>query len=217
MRRRSEDRPREDAALTRIRLVEAGVHVFARQTYEEASVREIAAQAGVTVAMVGYHFKGKEGLYLAVADRIVAAGLEIIGPAMAQGQKVLDCEPRERAALLQAVRDLLRGLLETSREDRSFDWARIMLREQLGGSRAGDVLHENLVKPYMTLLAALIAALGGRASDRHSMIRAFALMGQVIVFRTARDAAVRLLGPDEAAEEDFAVMMSLIERQLQSD
>ncbi len=214
MRRRSEDSKREDAALTRERLVEAGVHVFARQTYEEASVREIAARAGVTVAMVGYHFKGKAGLYLAVADRIVEAGLGIVGPALDHAYRALSADPPDRAAARDAVQGLLRVLLETSREDHTFDWARIMLREQLDASSAGDVLHEKLTQPYMTLLANLLAIVAGRPVERRDMVQAFALMGQMIVFRATRDAASRLLGPPDAANNDFAVMMELVDRQL---
>lgn len=44
-------------------MIKAGSQLFAEKGYEGASVREIAALAGVNVAMVSYYFGSKEGLY----------------------------------------------------------------------------------------------------------------------------------------------------------
>jgi TetR/AcrR family transcriptional regulator, regulator of cefoperazone and chloramphenicol sensitivity len=214
MRRRSEDSRREDAAQTRARLLDAGVKAFARDTYESTSVRDIAALAGVTVAMVGYHFKGKEGLYLAVAEHIADRGLELIGPAQVKAREILARSPPDRDALVAAIGEVLRALLEAHSEDGSLDWARILLREQMNPSPAVDILHERLTQPYMTVLATLLAALDGRAPERRDMIRAFSLMGQAIIFRNARHASIKLLGSEERSQADYDEMMCLMERQL---
>lgn len=47
------------------RIVEAAREHFMRDGYERATVRGIAADAGVDVAMVYYHFGNKEGLFTA--------------------------------------------------------------------------------------------------------------------------------------------------------
>ncbi len=214
MRRRSEESSREDAASTRARLLEAGVEVFARHTYESASVREIATQAGVTVAMVGYHFKGKEGLYLAVIEHIAVRGLELIGPAQIKAREILARSPPDRSALVTAISNVVRALLQAHSEDGSLDWARILLREQLNPSHAVDILHDRLTQPYMTVLAELLAALDGRAPERRDMIRAFSLLGQAIVFRNARHASIKLLGGEAKNQDDYDEMMRLVERQL---
>lgn len=214
MRRRSEDSRREDAAQTRARLLDAGVKAFARNTYESTSVRDIAALAGVTVAMVGYHFKGKEGLYLAVAEHIADRGLELIGPAQVKAREILARRPPDRDALVAAIGEVLRALLEAHSEDGSLDWARILLREQMNPSPAVDILHERLTQPYMTVLSTLLAALDGRAPERRDMIRAFSLMGQAIIFRNARHASIKLLGSEERSQADYDEMMRLMERQL---
>lgn len=191
------------------------MRIFAQNRYEEASVREIAAAAGVTVAMVGYHFDGKEGLYLAVAERIVQAGLERVGPAMIAARKVLVAESPARGDIVEAMMRLLRDLLQTTRDEDTFDWARIMLREQLDSSKVGDILHAQLISPYMSTLAHLLALTAGRTVvDRTDLVRAFALMGQMIVFRAARDASGRLLGGHSLLGDDVDFLMDLIERQL---
>src|SRR5262249_58391154 len=54
------------AEYTRQSLVKAAVHLFAEKGFENASVRDIVAKAGVNQAAINYHFKGKDGLYLQV-------------------------------------------------------------------------------------------------------------------------------------------------------
>ena len=47
------------------RIIDAAREHFMRDGYEKATVRSIAADAGVDVAMVYYHFGNKEGLFTA--------------------------------------------------------------------------------------------------------------------------------------------------------
>jgi AcrR family transcriptional regulator len=60
---------RPPAADTRARLLSAAEHLFAERGYTKVSVRAIAAAAGVNWSLVGYHFRGKEGLLSEVYRR----------------------------------------------------------------------------------------------------------------------------------------------------
>ena len=57
---------REDA---RDRLERAALRVFARLGYRRATVRDVAAEAGVAVGLLYHYFRGKEALLLAVFER----------------------------------------------------------------------------------------------------------------------------------------------------
>ena len=54
-------------------LVAAATPLFARKGLHGVSVRELARAAGVNLAMVSYHFGGKEGLYAAVVEEQFAS------------------------------------------------------------------------------------------------------------------------------------------------
>jgi AcrR family transcriptional regulator len=56
-------RPRRDAARTRQRLLEAARGRFARDGYAMTTVRDIADDAGVNVALINRYFTSKEGLF----------------------------------------------------------------------------------------------------------------------------------------------------------
>lgn len=60
---------RRDAAATRLAILEAATSRFASQGYERAGLREIAADAGVTAALVNRYFGSKEGLFAEVLER----------------------------------------------------------------------------------------------------------------------------------------------------
>ncbi len=52
----------------RAQLIDVALDVFSRQGFRGATTKEIAAQAGVTEAMIFRHFPSKEALYTAVLD-----------------------------------------------------------------------------------------------------------------------------------------------------
>src|SRR5271155_609650 len=54
---------RRGAEATRAAILEAGKAHFARLGYDRAGLRDIAADAGVDVALVARYFGGKEGLF----------------------------------------------------------------------------------------------------------------------------------------------------------
>jgi AcrR family transcriptional regulator len=81
---------REKQEQTRERLLGAAVRVFARRGYQQASVEEIAAEAGFTTGAVYSNFSGKEELFLALADREVedrVAEIRAVADAAERGER----------------------------------------------------------------------------------------------------------------------------------
>ena len=59
---------RADGASTRALILDAARRRLVERGYANLNVREIAADAGVNHALIGYHFRGKQQLVLAVLD-----------------------------------------------------------------------------------------------------------------------------------------------------
>lgn len=51
---------------TQIKLIQAAEHEFADHGFHGTSIRDITSRAGANVASVNYHFKSKEGLFMAM-------------------------------------------------------------------------------------------------------------------------------------------------------
>lgn len=61
-----------DAGRSRRAILEAAERVFARDGWREATLAAIGAEAGVSRGTPGYFFRSKDGLFAAMAERLVA-------------------------------------------------------------------------------------------------------------------------------------------------
>lgn len=69
---------RRDAAATRSAILDSARTLFARESYENVGIRDIAAKAGVDAALVARYFGSKEDLFsevMSTGDR----GVDVIG------------------------------------------------------------------------------------------------------------------------------------------
>ncbi len=126
---------------TRQRIVDAARERFTRDGYERATVRAIAAEAGVDVAMVYYFFGSKEGLFSASA---------LTGPEhpLHQLATLLDEGPN------QIGQRLVRRFLEHWDEGGAFEPFMAVWRSAAIQPQARQVLHDALAGPVATRVAA---------------------------------------------------------------
>jgi AcrR family transcriptional regulator len=189
---------------TRTRLLEAGLDHFGRVGFEGANIRAIAAAAGANIAAINYHFGGKRGLYLAVANHIVEGISGAIGPIAAEIIAIA-AKPRlapaeARAALEQFVRPAGRRLATSPQAER---WARFILREQLDPTDAFEIIYNSIMgRMHRTLTALVAAVLELDPESEQARLEAFSLLGQALIFRFARAAVLRRMGWEAIGEEE---------------
>ena len=113
---------------TEERLIKAARHLFARKGFAASSVKEIAEAADVNVALVSYHFGGKEGLYHACFNSFVDDWTNFLE------SKIL------RPTSNEDFRFRLRLLVEYMIDDnlKNPDNCKIMQREVEGGDGQSD-------------------------------------------------------------------------------
>lgn len=101
--RRRRGRPPKGDALSRDALLEAALPIFAAEGYETASLRQIAAAAGVDVALIGHRFGSKMELWQAVIDRLAGTLLASMSELAAGEALGLGIADRLRRALGHVV------------------------------------------------------------------------------------------------------------------
>jgi AcrR family transcriptional regulator len=163
---------------TREELVGAAAKVFARRGFHQATVEEIAAEAGFSTGAVYSNFNGKEELFLALADRQVADRVAeiraVAGAAEGNGDAGVEAAEQFRAFLESdpdwpllfyefwslSIRDPeLRDEVAKRRET-----IRDALAETL--ERVADELRFELRFPAPALATAIAASLNGLAFER---------------------------------------------------
>jgi len=199
----------------RLALIAAAIEGFGRHGYDAVSTRSIARQAGINQAMISYYFGGKEGLYLATIEHIAGSLSARLGTVTAgvleecaQLKENPDTPPGVFLELLYRVTD---RLVEVMSSDETRAWARIILREQQDPSPAFDVLYQRFIGRLFEPLSALLngARGGGRLSTR-DRIRVVTVIGQIIVFRAANAAVLRLLGWKRIGPREVAQIKSVV-------
>ena len=114
-----------NATATRERIILAAEIEFADHGFDGVSVRQIALRAGVPVALINYHFGGKEGLYRAIfemrAPMIVDQRIE--------GLRLAEMEPDPERKVEMIVKAVLVPNLHMRSTERNSSYARILARE----------------------------------------------------------------------------------------
>jgi AcrR family transcriptional regulator len=169
---------REKQQQTRQQLLDAAARVFSRRGYQQASLEEIAAEAGFTTGAVYSNFAGKEELFLALADREVEnriAEIHALAEAAERGER----PGAEAAAQFRGVleRDPHWPLLfyefwsfgvRNAKIQKEFAKRREAVRDALAETleRLADQLGFRLRFPAPALASAISASLNGLAFER---------------------------------------------------
>ncbi len=201
---------------TRESLVDAAVEVFGRDGFRAASTRSIADAARVNQALIGYHFGGKPGLYLAVFERITRRVALYMDPVAQAIEAHFEREPPAAAQeSLALVHRLIDALVATFSAPESAAWARLILREQQNPSDAFDLLYGGAIGRILSLLTRLIAQI--RDVDPHSVeprLLCQTVIGQALVFRSARATVQRQLEWQEIGADEITMIQALIRRNV---
>lgn len=187
----SADRRRRRSDETRRRLLQCGTRVFAERGFDAATTRMVADAAGVNQAAILYHFGGKEGLYVAVAEEIATRGRAAMGPFLSDlPPAALSPTPRDaRVALRGLVRGLVQGFVKVAGDGSA---AAFIVREQAHPGPAFERLYSAYIEPVHARVTALVAVVRGCAQDDpDSILMAHAIIGMALVFVTARETVLR--------------------------
>lgn len=196
---------------TREALVSAAVDIFGREGYRAASTRAIAQAAGANQALIGYHFGGKRGLYLAVFESIVERMTTDLLPAIARVRESLqDLDPNAphfRQQALASLEVLVSALAKQFSVEGATTWPRLVIREQQDPTEAFDLLYENIYQPLLEQITLLVAALMDLEPEApQARARAVMIMGQLVVFLAARATALRHMGWSQLGAQELALV-----------
>lgn len=203
--------------LTRRALTLAAIEIFGRDGFHATSTREIARQAGANQAAIGYHFGGKDGLYLAAIQYIAEQIGERIGPVTQnialeleklQYQQTDSAKVREKSISL--LLQLMEGLLRMLTSEESSSWARLILQEQQAPSPAFDIFYKEIMNLVLQTVTTLVGKIRGiDPLLEEARLLAVMVFSQVIVLRTSRAAILRYMEWD-----DFSTKQADLQTQI---
>ena len=90
-------RQQQRSLRTQQKLLDAALQAFAENGFKGTSTRDIAERAGVHHPLITYHFKNKEELWRAAADRVFSRFIRILEDTRDKNESA---KPRERMAAM---------------------------------------------------------------------------------------------------------------------
>ena len=147
-------RRRRDADVSRRAILDAAEDLFSQRGYERATLAQIGRRAGVSTGLPTYFFGGKDALYRAVLERLIAEREARLAPLAARAVRSFERTGDRRAAL----EVLISSYIDFLRERPAL--VRLMGREALDGGRhlAPGPRHSVAVASAIERIAAAAAA-----------------------------------------------------------
>jgi AcrR family transcriptional regulator len=193
------------------RLLDIAISEFGTKGLEGASTRGIAAAAGTAMSSITYHYGGKEGLYLAAADRIAERMSAIMGDPSELSHDFTTDDAGE--ARLQIHR-ILGRLADKMASNESADWTLFVLREQMKPGEAFDRIYGGVMGQMVRKLGDLVCTATGCSEIRTGRIATITLMGQVIALRASRATCLKLLERETLEPNDIIDIKARIDANI---
>lgn len=203
---------------TRMRLIEAGSRLFGLHGFEATGTRALAQEAGVNLSAILYHFGGKEGLYRAVLQHVIAVKHREVGADMARVLFTCQNPASTREELLAALRGFVRTMVAVmlgSPESRSF--SQIMMQEQIAPTGAYELCHEGFFARVHGMWTMLLGRLLNLPPDSLELkLRALSVMGQMVIFRVGMTGILKVLGAQKLSEAHLDCIARLCIQQAEA-
>ncbi|WP_457575965.1 CerR family C-terminal domain-containing protein [Desulfomarina sp.] len=178
----------------RDRLLEAAIDIFGRDGFDAATTRSITGKAGVNIAAIPYYFESKEGLYRAVVTHIVETIKTQVADITLTATPLLFTGNSGKQKAFNTLLNLIEKIIMFavgSEEGRRF--SRIIFREQMYPTGSYEIIYKGYMEPILNAVATLITVITENPCQRTAQLRAMTIIGQVLIFRVARETIVRSL------------------------
>lgn len=203
------------ADATRAALVNAALKLFGSRGFEGTSTRELAALANANIGSIAYHFGGKEGLRIAVADFIVETIRKIATQAIGGIQAQPTASAGAEAARVQLANGLERMVAFVVARPEAGDIVRFMLREMAQPSAALDRIYQGVFEPVHKRLCLIWEqATGEPAESERTRLTVFTLLGQVLYFRIGTEVVLRRMGWEAFGKPEAAKVLDVVRDNL---
>jgi len=165
------------------RLIEAAEDLFCRRSFNETSVRDIAAAADCNVASVNYYFGGKDSLYLEIWRRRLAQMRE---SRLASIKKVMNGggQPRLEDLLRSHAISFFEPLIEGDRQCRFIN---LMAREMIDPHLPREMFVAEMVNPVLSAMSKALMEICPWLNEATSGVVILLMVGQLIHAVCARE------------------------------
>lgn len=170
----------EEKNSTKSKLIRVGIRLFSQYGYAGTSTRMIAAEAGVNLSAIAFHYTNKECLYASCLEYLLKKIRDYYGPSY---QKIEDCFRRgemTRENARKFLMELIDIQINTAFEKRYRSTLAMVYREE-EGPEGRRILAEEVFNRQEGVMASLLQVLGPLDEARARVVSRL-INGGIIAF-----------------------------------
>jgi AcrR family transcriptional regulator len=177
----------------------------------------LAERARANLGAIPYYFGSKAGLYRASAQHIADSLSEkMLGTVMEVELALKNRDLADHELFELFDRLMIRkfaGIVLASAEAES--WCYFIVREQMRPREGFEILYRSVMARIQKLCMTLVERLTKELDNERSAIRAMTILGEIMIFRTARAATMKRLGWSRFTDERLSQVQSVLRENVQ--
>lgn len=195
--------------LSRKKLINSAISLFAEKGFDCTSTREICKHAGVNLSLIPYYFGSKEGLYIDIIESIFHYGLTFMQEELV---KVATISSMSKSEQVELYRSILYKYAETLYSDNvPSNFVVLMIKEQASPhSKFSQAYFQKIDIIYRALRKVLASVLNKDITDKIVIFEVSSIIGQIISFKILDRATLPYLGQDSYNRQDIARIKKII-------
>lgn len=195
--------------LSRKKLINSAIALFAEKGFDCTSTREICKNAGVNLSLIPYYFGSKEGLYIDIIESIFHYGLTFMQEELV---KVATISSMNKAEQVDLYRNILYKYAETLYSDNvPSNFVVLMIKEQASPhSKFSQTYSQKIDIIYRALRKVLASILNKEITDKYVIFEVSSIIGQIISFKVLDRATLPYLGQSEYTRQDIARIKKIV-------
>lgn len=195
--------------LSRKKIINSAIVLFANKGFDSTSTREICKHAGVNLSLIPYYFGNKDGLYVNIIESIIDYGLCSLREEMIQTKTVHLLNLDEKIKLYRSLLEKYVEFLYSENVPSSF--VVLMIKEQtVSHSKFSDIYSQKIDILYSALRKTLASILEKVETDKTVTFEVSSIIGQILGYKLMDKATLDSLGQDIYTKEDNKKIKSIV-------
>ena len=195
--------------LSRKKIVNSAILLFANKGFESTSTREICKHAGVNLSLIPYYFGNKEGLYVSIIESIINYGLAFLQDEIIKANDVSKMNLEEKYDLYQTLLKKYADFLYSENVPSSF--VILMIKEQtILHSKFSEMYTQKINLLYKALRKILSSILNKKENDKAVIFEVSSVVGQILSFKIMDKATLSSLNQDNYTKENVKKVKEIV-------
>ena len=195
--------------LSKKKIINSAIILFANKGFESTSTREICKHAGVNLGLIPYYFQNKDGLYSNIVESIVNYGLSTMQDEFEKAKKLNSLDRNQKIELYRSLLEKYVDFLYSDNVPNSF--VVLMIKEQtISNTKFSEIYVQKISILYGALRKILASILNKKETDKIVIWEVSSIIGQILGYKLMEKSTLKALNQDFYTKDDCKKIKTLI-------